>query len=200
MVDMIDFNPKKISGAWRQGFALDWHTLSSQMVGHDQFGNPVYDTQRTEIGELLFRLKYRGFQGAVAQIGDAAERFMRSWAPRIDLLVPVPPSSEKRVRQPVIVLARELSQRLQIELCEGCVRKVKSTAELKNVLEYTRRLDILRDAFEVERKRVENRNILLFDDLYRSGATLNAITQALYNLGKANLVYVLTITKTRSLR
>ena len=128
---MIDFKPKKISGAWREGFALDWHTLSSEMVGHDQFGNPVYDTQRTEIGELLFRLKYRGFQGAVAQIGDAAERFMRSWAPPIDSVVPVPPSSERRVRQPVIALARELSQRLQIDLCERCVRKGKVYSGVK---------------------------------------------------------------------
>jgi len=40
----------------------------------------------------------------------------------------------------------------------------------------------------------------LFDDLYRSGATLNAITQALKDKGKAKEVYALTLTMTRRRR
>jgi len=40
----------------------------------------------------------------------------------------------------------------------------------------------------------------LFDDLYRSGATMDAITTALYEQGKAADVFALTITRTRSFR
>lgn len=40
--------------------------------------------------------------------------------------------------------------------------------------------------------------ILLFDDLYRSGATMNAITEVLYDEGYADDIYALTITRTRS--
>ena len=39
---------------------------------------------------------------------------------------------------------------------------------------------------------------LLFDDLYRSGATMNEITTTLYDQGSAADVFVLTITRTRS--
>ena len=44
------------------------------------------------------------------------------------------------------------------------------------------------------------KNILLFDDLYRSGETLKAVCNIVANQGGANNVYVLTITKTRSKR
>jgi predicted amidophosphoribosyltransferase len=50
----------------------------------------------------------------------------------------------------------------------------------------------------VDRTQVQGRRILLFDDLYRSGATMNAITAALYDEGAAADVFALTITRTRS--
>ena len=46
--------------------------------------------------------------------------------------------------------------------------------------------------------KVEGRKVLLFDDLFRSGATMNAITSALYDQGQAREVYALTLTRTRS--
>ena len=44
----------------------------------------------------------------------------------------------------------------------------------------------------------EGKGILLFDDLYRSGATVSAITALLKNEGKAKAVRLLTLTQTRS--
>jgi competence protein ComFC len=45
---------------------------------------------------------------------------------------------------------------------------------------------------------LHGQGILLFDDLYRSGATMDAITAELYESGKAMDVFALTITRTRS--
>jgi len=42
--------------------------------------------------------------------------------------------------------------------------------------------------------------VLLFDDLYRSGATMNAIAAALLDEGGAADVFALAITRTRSKR
>lgn len=42
------------------------------------------------------------------------------------------------------------------------------------------------------------KRVLLFDDLYRSGSTLNAITDVLLQAGQATSVSVLTLTRTRS--
>ena len=46
----------------------------------------------------------------------------------------------------------------------------------------------------------EGKKILLVDDLYRSGSTLMAATEVLYNIGKAKQVSALTMTYTRSNR
>jgi hypothetical protein len=59
-------------------------------------------------------------------------------------------------------------------------------------------LEVLSDSHKVDRARVEGRRILVFDDLFRSGTTMNSITAALYDDGRAADVFVLTITRTRS--
>ena len=59
-------------------------------------------------------------------------------------------------------------------------------------------METLKDAFAVAPEQTEGKEILLFDDLYRSGATVSAITALLKNEGKAKAVRVLTLTQTRS--
>lgn len=48
--------------------------------------------------------------------------------------------------------------------------------------------------------KVEGRKVLLFDDLFRSGATMNAVTDVLLKKGGAPKVFALTLTRTRSSR
>ena len=55
---------------------------------------------------------------------------------------------------------------------------------------------LLEGAFAVSRSEVEGEPILLLDDLYRSGATLNAVAEALTQAGAA-AVFALALTKTR---
>lgn len=194
---MVVYNAEEIPGPWRGGYSLDRHTVSSEYLGDDPYGNPEYHTVRTPLGELLFKLKYRGDQSALDSIVETTVDFLNRWKPPADLIVPVPPSNETRKHQPVILVARQLAHLTKKELCGRCVVKSKPTEQLKNVHLYAERVKILRDAFTVERGEVEGRRILLLDDLFRSGATLSAVTEALYNNG-VERVYALTITKTRS--
>ena len=50
---MIEFHPTRIPGRWRDGYALDLHTVSSTYVGDDEFGHARFETQRSPAGELL---------------------------------------------------------------------------------------------------------------------------------------------------
>ena len=54
--------------------------------------------------------------------------------------------------------------------------------------------------FDITKDGNVNKNVLIFDDLYRSGDTLSAISKRLLNKGKVNTVKVLCITKTRTKR
>jgi len=74
---------------------------------------------------------------------------------------------------------------------------VKSTAQLKDVFDFQKRAQLLADAFSVDKEKTKGRRLLLFDDLYRSGATASAIARLLIGQGDASAVYLLTLTRTR---
>ncbi len=84
--------PMRIPGRWREGFALTYYTVSSTYLGDDAFGHPMFDTKRSEIGELVYRLKYRSDSCALDELVGAAAGFVRSWNPGATVIVPVPPS------------------------------------------------------------------------------------------------------------
>jgi len=157
-----------------------------------------FDTTRSEIGELLYRLKFNSDRSVVPEIVDAVEKFMKSWKPHVDVIVPVPPSTSRTI-QPVIVLAEAISERLGIPLAD-CVKRTRDAPQLKNVYDFDERLRLLNGLHKVDSSGTRGKKILLFDDLYRSGATMNTITDALYDQGGAADVFALTITRTRSHR
>lgn len=193
---MAKINPTRIPGRWREGYALDIQTTSSVYLGDDEYGHPIFDTRRSELGELLLRLKYRSDASVVDELADAAASFLRNWNPGVDVILPVPPS-RPRSQQPVFVLAQAIGARWAIPVRLDCISRARQLPELKDVYEYDKRLELLQGAHSVEQAVVEGRRVLLFDDLYRSGATMNAITNTLYDQARAADVFALTITRTR---
>ncbi len=78
---MATIHPIKVSGRWREGFALDHHIVSSTYLGDDDYGHPMFDTKRTELGELLYRLKYTSDASVVDELANTAGQFVNSWNP-----------------------------------------------------------------------------------------------------------------------
>lgn len=193
----MEINPQKLIGNWDGGWALDLHTLYSNIIGPDEF-----DTKRTPIGEELYLLKYRDERNHVVTIAETAAEFLKTkrneW--NIDIIIPVPPSNTTRIYQPVYEIAKSIGMILGIPVDFTALKKEKSTLQLKNIEDPIERNELLKDAFDVEFNVLSGKNVLIFDDLYRSGETLNAVCKVIRNKGKANKVYVLTITKTRSKR
>lgn len=85
-------------------------------------------------------------------------------------------------------------------LSRDCVRKTRDAPQLKNVYALDERLRLLEGLHTVDASATSGRKILLFDDLYRSGATMNSITTLLYEQGSASDVFALTIARTMSNR
>lgn len=193
-----EINPRKLHGPWKDGYALDFHTLSSVFIGHDAYGRAQFDTKRSPVGELLYRLKYGNDRKAIPELIEAIMEFWASWKPSVDAVIPAPPSNLGRRNQPVIAIATGLAEALHVPVYTEALSKAKNTPELKNVFGYDERVEALEGVFSVSAEKTAGKGILLFDDLYRSGATAGTIAQVLNSAGKARAVYLLTLTRTRS--
>lgn len=195
---MVAINPQKIEGRWRSGYALDLHTTSSTPVGHNESGHMRFDTVRPPIAELLYQLKYQHNQAAAQEIIDAAAGFLHPYKNKFDLIIPVPASTIRSI-QPVAVLAYGIGAAIGLQVKE-CVVPTRATTQLKGVTDPAKRRELLDGLYAVDPIDTVNKNVLLFDDLFRSGSTMNAITEVLYGQGRAGSVCALTITCTRSNR
>ena len=193
----VKINPRKLPGPWTDGFALDLHITRSTFLGYNAYGHPEFDTARSPLGELVYRLKNRGDGSAIEPIVETVLGFLKTWRLSVDAIVPVPPSNTSRKNQPVIEVATAISERTSVPLCTSCLSKVRNTAQLKSVFERAKRDEILAGAFSVDREQTKGKRLLVFDDLYRSGATAGAIAMLLAGEGAASSVYLLTLTQTR---
>lgn len=193
----VQIKPKELHGEWKQGFALDVHTTSSTFVGHNEYGHPEFATARSALGELLYRLKYKQDANVIEEIVDTLSEFLKDWKIVVDSIVPMPASNIRR-NQPVLEVAKALGKKLGVPVCDNCVSKVKQTPQLKDVYDYEERRKMLEGAFAVKLDQTADKSLLLFDDLYRSGATMNAVARELIRTGEAKEVFVLALTHTRS--
>lgn len=191
-----------LDGKWKQGFALDLHTTESTLIRTDESGHDVFDTLRPPIAEDLFQLKYRKDNRRVEKIALQASHFLDKYKSgwQLDLIIPIPPSDQTRSFQPVYELAKTIGKKCSLPVDFDILKKIKPTSELKSIGDAEKRREILKDAFNVAPNSLEGKDVLLFDDLFRSGETLLAATDVILKMGKARNVYVLTITKTRSKR
>lgn len=193
----MKINPLPIKGPWNAGFTLDQHTVSAEFLGYDQNGRPIFDTVRSEVGELLYQSKYRGNREACRTLATVAADFVRDRSIKADVVVPVPPS-RTRAFQPLADIASRVANELGIEYDGTSLKKVKETPELKGVEDLAERATALRDAFGVEGNALRGKVVLLFDDLYRSGASMSSAARSLRTQGAVASVIALALTRTRS--
>ena len=198
---MTNINPQKIHGNWRAGWALDVHTLSSRPLP----GINNFDTKRTELGELVYQLKYRHDRDKIQLIAEVTAKFIEEKfvvdeypiLPYLKAILPIPPSDKNRDFQPVTEVAQEIGRLLSVLVRTDYLTKVKRTVALKNLPDVESKREQLRGAFAVQSQDLKNRCVLLVDDLYDSGTTLTEATQVLYEQGDVQHVLVLTLTRTK---
>lgn len=188
-------NPQRIDGPWFEGFVLDIHTVSSQPVGVGPSGHTLFDTTYSEIGLLLYKLKYQRDASSAPAIIEAAAKFWEPARSAIDLIVPVPASSF-RVVQPVEQLAAGLGAAMNIPVAQ-CISTTRPPSSLKDVTDPEKRKELLNGLHTVDTEKTTGKRILLVDDLYRSGSTMHAVAEVLTDIGKAASVRAFAITRTR---
>ncbi len=147
--------------------------------------------------EAIHRWKYEEKSYLTSFFGEKlAERFRQYWDPQsIDLIIPVPLHS-KRLRErgfnQALLLAMELSRRTRLPYSKGLLRKRIPTPPQVNLSGEEREKGV-KGSFHLQRdEEIEGKSILLIDDVYTTGATVNECSKVLLKAG-AERVDVLTI-------
>lgn len=189
----------KLEGNWSIGLAFDLHTVASTYLGPNEYGHPSWDTTRSEIGELIYQLKYKGDKSTIPKIIELLKAI--NGLEKFDIFIPVPSSNKGRVFQPVDEIVKALGTQRGVETLIGYLEKRAGGPELKSVGDTDERSSLLQGAITItDDRNIIGKRVLLLDDLYQSGATLNACCSVLYSKDKDLEICVLTMTKTRSKR
>lgn len=196
---IIPTNPRKLKGNWKDGYVLDRHIVKSVCIGEDEYGRLKFDSERSQLGEAVFQLKYRFDRTKINDISETVVDFIANqWAVIgvLDFIIPVPPS-KIRAMQPVFEIAKKVGKEINIPISETDIEKVKITSQLKDLNNFSDKAEVLKDSFEIKTENLVDKTILVIDDLYSTGATLNVLTDVLYNKGQVKTIYVLALTRTK---
>ena len=89
------------------------------------------------------------------------------------------------------VYARKVSEILDIPMCADLIQRSRNTLPMKN-LDVRGRRNNLKKAFNIQRNDVKFKCILIIDDIYTTGSTIDEIARLL-RLAGAEKVYFLTL-------
>lgn len=190
----MGINPINLTGNWDEGYVLDQHVLSSVPIGEDVYGHMQFSTTRSELGELLYLFKYKGRYDCLQNIMELVKPFLDSWKAlkTVDIILPVP-SSKPRSYQPANEIANAISDYLNISVSDEVLKKTTSE-QSKNMDRSQKHLE---GSIIALKKAIKPHTILLVDDLYSTGETLNECVRVLREDENLKKIYVLAMTKTR---
>ena len=150
----------------------------------------VYDEY---MSKSIYRFKYNGkkefaeFYGRVMY--ERLHRMIDAWD--VCAIIPVPMHKDKlrkRGYNQAALIAKELSARTKIPLYEDVVSRKHATAALKN-MGAKERQNNLKKAFIVDRNVVKLDSVLIIDDIYTTGATVDAMARVLKDSGVSKVYF-----------
>ncbi len=125
------------------------------------------------------------------------EKICRFLQKQYDIIIPVPMHKYKRRLRgynQTELIAKELAQNLRIPIDTKSFAKIKCT-ETQSTLTKSKRNENVKGAYEVlEENNIIDKNIILFDDIYTTGSTLNECSKILKKAGARSII-ALTLAK-----
>lgn len=148
------------------------------------------------VSDALYRFKYHNKRcyGLVfsEKLAEKYEKKLKEW--KIGLILPIPlhwKRKRKRGYNQAEILARELGKRTGLAVCTDRLLRIRNTRPLK-LFDRKERMEVLQGAFAVRSSSDFPENILLIDDIYTSGSTMEHAAGILKRAGVQN-VYFLTV-------
>lgn len=142
----------------------------------------------------LYRFKYRGRAEYADYYGRVMAARVRECCDRscFDLIVPVPVSPERLRRRGYNQagrMAQVIGRELGVPVAQNALRRREETATMRG-LDAGRRRENLEKAFIGIQNDVLSKKVMLVDDIYTTGATIDACTTALLHAGAMSVRFV----------
>ncbi len=153
---------------------------------HSYIAGRAVFTYRGSMKESMYRFKYSGRREYASFFAAEALRLRGKWLQSIrpDCIVPVPLYRQKQLKRgynQAEDFAAALGQLSRARVETGMIRRVRNTAPMKGLSAADRKKNV-KDAFAVDEKRLlrqDYKRILIVDDIYTTGSTMDAIAKAL---------------------
>ena len=149
--------------------------------------------------EAIHTFKYGGVFPLVRVFGDLLQSTFQTLSQDypVDVMIPVP-LHIRRLRErgfnQALLLVKELNRRIGIPYEERVLKKIKDTP-VQIALKKRERRKNLKGVFQVkDTETIKGKSVVLVDDVYTTGATVNECSRALLKAG-AERVAVLTVAR-----
>lgn len=148
------------------------------------------------VSDSIFRFKYKGRQEYGAYYAVCTVACLGKWIAecRPDALIPVPiHASKRRIRgyNQAEVFAREIGRLMNIPVEVNLIKRTRKTAPMKD-LPLAERQNNLKRAFKICRNDVKLSTIIIIDDIYTTGSTIDAMSIQLRKAG-VERIYFMTL-------
>ena len=139
---------------------------------------------------LILSFKHGGRTEGLASFAAQMRRAGRDVLAQADLLIPVPLHPTRLIKRrynQATLLARALAKITPAEFAPDVLFRIKRT-QSQGGFNARARIENVRGAFSVKQAaRIEGRNVVLIDDVYTTGATLEACARILKQAGAAQV-------------
>ena len=149
---------------------------------------------RDKVRQSMYRFKYSNRREYAQFYAKEAARLYGSWVEKcgIEVIVPIPMFSRKKRRRgynQAEVFARALGKELNIPVDSRIVRRIRDTVPQKELNDRQRRKN-LKNAFQLGKDMIKYSHILLVDDIYTTGSTMDTVAEVLLSGGAKDIYFI----------
>jgi len=147
-----------------------------------------------DVKKLIYKLKYGDQRYIAYHMGNIMVEGLAEMGygnENIDLIIPVPLHTtrlgERGFNQSEWI-GKQIAKRMQIHMSPLAVKRIRYT-EPQTLLNRAARLQNLKGAFQVnDEVQIVNKRILVVDDVFTTGSTLNEVSYELVRMGAAHVI------------
>lgn len=157
-------------------------------------GRALYEYESA--APAVYRFKYGGRREYADFFGEQAAEYLGGFVRGVgpDALIPIPLHRRRRTERgynQAQLLAEAVGGRLGLPVCSNLLVREKNTSPLKYQNPQERQNN-LKKAFNIAQNDVKLKTIILIDDIYTTGSTMNEAAKTLREAG-VNEVYFITL-------